>query len=77
MTFRLALILTLVASASAAAQQPAPLEAYGAIPEVSQVAISPDGSLVAYREITPQRDVVRVIDVDRMESLGDLDVSDV
>ena len=41
------------------------------------MAVSPDGSLIAYREITERRDVVRVISVDEMSSLGDIDVSDV
>ena len=69
-------ILSLVFLATVSnAQEPPPLEAYGALPEVSQVAISPDGGLVAYREVTAERDIVRVADVDRMESLGGIDVS--
>ncbi len=75
MGLRSVFVLLAVAAAPAAAQQLAPLEAYGALPEVSHVAISPDGGLVALREVTPNRDVVRVVDMDRMESVGSLDVS--
>lgn len=69
-------ILSLLFLAPASfAQDPPPLEAYGSLPEVSQVAISPDGGIVAYRQVTADEDVIRVADVDRMESLGGIDVS--
>ncbi len=72
--FPVFLSLLFLATASYA-QAPPPLEAYGNLPEVSQVAISPDGGLIAYREVSAEQDVVRVVDVDRMESLGGIDVS--
>ena len=71
-------ILSLVFFATASlAQEPPPLEAYATLPEVSQVAISPDGAIIAYRQVTVEEDVVRLADVDRMESLGLIDVTDV
>ncbi|MDJ0908306.1 MAG: prolyl oligopeptidase family serine peptidase [Woeseiaceae bacterium] len=72
-----AILSLLLLSVAALAQEPPPLEAYGALPEVSQIAISPDGGLVAYRKVTADRDVVNIADVDRMESLGGIDVSSV
>ena len=69
------LILSLLFLASgAAAQQPPPLEAYGALPEVNNVAISPNGGLVAYRQTDEEQDAVIVIDVDRMQFLGGINV---
>ena len=70
-----AILSLLLLSVASLAQELPPLEAYGALPEVSQVAISPDGGMIAYREVTADKDVVRVADVDRMESLGGIDVS--
>ncbi len=72
--FPVFLSLLLVTQASFGQDLP-PLEAYGALPDVSQVAISPDGGIVAYREVTADKDVIRVADVDRMELLGEIDVS--
>lgn len=77
MGFRVALILLLALPGVSFAQQPPPLEAYGALPDVSSIAISPNGELIAYRRTSGDVDALIVIDIERMEVLGGIDVEDV
>ncbi len=77
MVFRVAILILLAVCGIARAQQPPPLEAYGALPDVSSVAISPNGELIAYRRTSGDVDALIVIDIERMELLGGIDVEDV
>ena len=67
----------LLISASAAAEPLAPLEAYGALPEASLMAISPSGSRVAYRSTTDEHDAILVVDRESGEMVGGAPVGDI
>ena len=45
---------TLFGGATAAHAQPAPVEAYAALPAIDGVAVSPDGSTLAYIQRSPR-----------------------
>lgn len=74
MSYRGFLLLVLGVSAVAVAQEPPPLEAYGSLPTVSSVVISPDGELIAYRRTDEERDAVIVVEVEGMRFVGGVDV---
>lgn len=77
MGLRATLFSILAVSGVSLAGEPPPLEAYGALPDVSSFAVSPNGELVAYRRTGGDVDALIVIDVERMELLGGVDVGDV
>lgn len=74
-TGRSLLLALLIAFGTPLAQEPASLEAYGALPEVSSVTISPDGQHIAFRRLKDQTDVVVVVDLEQRELRGGIDVS--
>lgn len=59
----LLLVLTAFASSTLAADDLAPLEAYGALPQVSLVTLSPSGKRVAYRKTDGRDDHIYVYDL--------------
>ncbi len=61
----------------AESQELPPLEAYGALPEVSLMTISPSGNRVAFRQVNADQDVVVVVDIDSMKILAGVGVSEV
>ncbi len=52
------------------AQDPLPLEEYGELPEISQMALSPDASKIAYRNTSAEADVVVVQNIASGEIVG-------
>ncbi|HNP62845.1 MAG TPA: prolyl oligopeptidase family serine peptidase [Woeseiaceae bacterium] len=58
-------------------QSPPPLEAYGAMPTVDLLVISPSGNRIAYRLTTNDQDVVVVADLQTMEIKNGLTVGDI
>ncbi|MEM7432988.1 MAG: prolyl oligopeptidase family serine peptidase [Pseudomonadota bacterium] len=64
-------------SASASAQDLPPIEAYGALPEVTLTALSPSGNVVAYRVWNESQDVVVVVNLQQHELVTAVDVSQV
>lgn len=64
-------------SAIASAQSPPPLEAYGAMPTVDLMVISPSGDRIAYRVTTSDQDVVAVVDLDSMEVVRGVSVGEI
>ena len=77
MLFRAILLAAPLAIATANAQESPPLEAYGALPEISSLTISPNGELFAYRQTNSETDAVVVVDFEQKELLGGIDVSSV
>ncbi len=67
------LLFLLLLSPSYAQESP-PLEAYGAIPEVSLMTISPSGRVAAYRSTTADQDVVVVVDLDSQQFVSSVGV---
>jgi len=61
----------------ASAQSPPPLEAYGAMPAVDLMVISPSGKRIAYRLTTNDQDVVVVADLQTKEIINGLAVGDI
>lgn len=69
------LILFLAASfLSVAAAEPT-IEDYGALPEIQKMAISPNGQLVAYRNVSSDRDVIVVVSLEKAATVAAIDVS--
>ncbi len=64
------IILLLFLTTSAIAQQMARLEEYGDLPTISQIAVSPSGNRIAYRNITNDMDAVVVQDLALGKFLG-------
>jgi len=52
------------------AQEPPPLEAYAALPETSMMEISPDGTRVAMRVTSPERDAILAMDLETHEVIA-------
>ncbi|MEM9058669.1 MAG: hypothetical protein AAGD86_14420, partial [Pseudomonadota bacterium] len=67
---------SLLTSVEAAAEPP-PLEAYAALPVVSMLRVSPDGTRIAFRQITDGQDLVVVRDLATNKLIGGTDVSSV
>jgi len=59
------------------AAAPPPLEAYGLLPKISLVSISPSGDRIAFRKVDGEQDVVFVADVNEMAILATIDVEKV
>ena len=68
------LLLVLGASTAGLAQELPPLEAYGELPAVNYLVISPSGRLIAYRRITDDIDVVAVVDIESAKLVTSVDV---
>ncbi|MEM8685593.1 MAG: hypothetical protein AAGF72_19440, partial [Pseudomonadota bacterium] len=63
-------------STSAMANEPPPLEAYGSLPNVDLVAVSPSGKRLAMRRTQDGIDVVLVIDLETGERTAAVNVSE-
>lgn len=59
---------------SAAHAQPT-LDDYGALPEIQNVAVSPNGELIAYRSVARGNDIVRVVSLKDKRPMAGVDVS--
>ena len=59
------------------AQSPPPLEAYGAMPTVDLMVISPSGNRIAYRMTTNDQDVIVVADLQTKQIKNGLTVGDI
>ena len=66
---------TLLGGSVAAQAQPAPIEAYAALPAIESVSVSPDGSTLAYIRRSPDGDTV-VAQARTGEALVTIDISD-
>ncbi|NOX68842.1 MAG: S9 family peptidase [Gammaproteobacteria bacterium] len=75
--FRLVILLLISQAANVPAAEAPMLEAYGQLPAISQMAISPSGDRIAYRSIADGRDLVLVQDLGNREIIGGIDVSNV
>lgn len=69
------LVIFLTACNCVSANSPLPLEAYGALPVVQMVAISPDGKKMAYRKVNDTLDTIAVISLAEKKALFSIDVS--
>ena len=69
------IFLVLLVSSPTQAADPPPLEAYGSLPGVDLVAISPSGNRLAMRRTENGADVVLVIDLQTGERTSAIDVS--
>lgn len=70
------LSIVMFACAQAAAAQAPPVEAYGRLPAVEDVAISPDGSMVALAHRPEDQALIRVVHLDRGEGVYTAEVSE-
>ncbi len=73
----LAFVAAMLLASQAFAQSPPPLEAYGAMPTVDLLVISPSGSRIAYRMTTNDQDVVVVADLQTKQIINGLKVGDI
>jgi len=73
---RFSILLLTVSLFSAAFAEPS-IEAYGALPAIQNMAVSPNGELVAYRTATTDEDVIRVISLLENRVVTAIDVSSV
>jgi dienelactone hydrolase len=73
----LILVTALVLASVSAAQSPPPLEAYGAMPRVDLLTISPSGKRVAYRMTTSDQDAIVVVDLEAGKMLGGIEVGEI
>ncbi len=64
-------------SSSIAASEPPPLEAYGALPTIDLMVLSPSGERVAYRRTTDDQDIIAVFDLDPLRFVTGLDVGEI
>jgi len=71
------LILLLTAFLSSAAFAEPTIEDFGALPEIRNMAISPNGELVAYRNVTSNEDAIRVVSLRENKVVAAIDVSSV
>jgi dipeptidyl aminopeptidase/acylaminoacyl peptidase len=62
--------------ASSPAATAVPVEAYGNLPSIEQIALSPNGKLLAFIQTRLERRMLAVIDVDDSKTVGLLDVGD-
>lgn len=69
------LLFLLVAPAMAGSLPP--LEAYGSLPSVSLMTLSPSGNRVAYRRTTSEQDVILVVDLESGQAVGGAGVGEV
>lgn len=69
------LIFFLAASFLSATYAEPTIEDYGALPQIQNMAISPNGELVAYRNVTGDRDVIVVVSLQQAAVLAAIDVS--
>ncbi len=67
----------LLAAAPSTAQELPPLEAYGALPEASLMAISPSGRRYAYRSTTDEHDAILVVDRASGDVVGGAPIGDI
>jgi dipeptidyl aminopeptidase/acylaminoacyl peptidase len=72
----LALAATLLLQQAPAAEL-APLEAYGKLPLISNMALSPSGKRIAYRQTDGEKDYVLVLDLASGKLVGGADVAEV
>lgn len=68
------LVSFLAASFLSAAYAEPTVEEYGALPEVQNMAISPNGDLFAYRKVTSDRDVILVVSLQKSAAVAAIDV---
>ena len=69
------LIFFLAASFLSATNAEPTIEDYGALPKIQNMAISPNGELVAYRNVTSDRDVIVVVSLQKAAPIAAVDVS--
>jgi len=69
------LIFLLAASFLSATYAEPTIEDYGALPRIQNMAISPNGELVAYRDVTSDRDVIVVASLQKAAAVAAIDVS--
>ena len=68
-------LLTAAFPIGALAAELAPLEAYGNLPSISAMALSPSGNRIAYRQTSDDTDIVVVQDVNTSEIIGGTNVA--
>ena len=71
------LVATLLVTSVSVAQSPPPLEAYGEMPRVDLMTISPSGQRVAYRMTTSEQDAIVVVDLDARKMIGGIEVGEI
>lgn len=71
------LATTLLLASASAAQAPPPLEAYGAMPSVDLLTLSPSGKRVAYRMTSSGQDAIVVVDLEARKLIGGIEVGDI
>jgi len=71
------LIVVLLCSQWSAADDIPPLEAYGALPEISKMVISPSGEKIAYRQVSHGTDYIMVYNLTENKLLGTVDISNI
>jgi len=71
------LITILTFSEFSSADEPLPLEVYGALPEVSMMVISPSGERIAYRQTEQGKDYMVVYNLADKKLLGAIDLSNI
>lgn len=74
-TKAVAMLLSILYGAGAAAQELLPIEAYGTLPEISLMAISPSGKFAAMRSASAEADAVAIQDLSTGEYLTAADVT--
>ncbi len=70
----LALLLIVFSNVAFAAPD---VDRYGELPKVQKMTISPNGQKIAFRLVTPERDLISVISVDPLKAISSFGVSDV
>jgi len=68
------LIILLAASFLSDARAEPSVEDYGALPEIQNAAISPNGDLVAFRKVTSDRDAILVVSLQKGAAVAAIDV---
>lgn len=72
-----AMVLLVFASVAANSDDTIPLEAYGRLPSISQVALSPNGKLIAFRKTDSEGDFLFVVDLASGTPVGGVGVQDI